>query len=507
MWDELKQIALLGSSKSQLNETQIDLLKRFGINTTRQKSLVVLDALALWNKMKAVGTPCEAWTDSTNASSGTRAQFASANISNQIGVMLKYKGYEKLLPEVFNKLLANDTNFPAEHLPKLMLAMKNDSSLFFKIKESLDDRFYWLANQHPIWKIYCSEDPEIDFKQTKIVEIKKQILLMWLHKNQAVAIQFLTQETDKISHELWNELLIDFIKHEPELNNELKSLLEIIHSHKSKQSYGITCILLMKYSDSDFAMSIAEYVSKVLIVSKDSIDVIENEIDKLKTLLPKSFLPFNSFKSREKIFDKNLFYHALAITSPEILFSKYFKMNVDDFLNTVSHLSFYDELIIQAMIYSAAAFQHKDLLNGLIKIFRSGEFHQCNWKPILDLLPPKGLNGELNRILKDENYEFDHRMVHLFFAKNFEWPAKAVAFYSNLMADQLDQQKLGKRDLFYQLFEQMILKCNPHFYYDLKSQLVTDRVFSFHSNSLIEKQLKILKLRLEFEKEVRKGEK
>ena len=272
MWDDLKQIALLGSSKSKLSETQKDLLNRFGIDTSKEKSLVVLDALALWNKMKAVGIPCENWTDSSNASAGTRAQFASANISNQIGVMLKYKGYEKLLPEVFEKLLANDTNFPAEHLPKLMEALHTDSALFFKIESSLDDRFYWLAKQHPTWKIYCSEDPQTAFQQTKIVETKKQVLLLWLNNDPVEAIKFLTLKAEKISHELWKELLEDLADHHLALKDDLtlhdtyKSLLVNIHSQKHKQSFGISSILLMKYRDSLFAKAIKEQLSKILIV-------------------------------------------------------------------------------------------------------------------------------------------------------------------------------------------------------------------------------------------------
>ena len=503
MWDDLKQIALLGSSKSQLSETQIEILERFGIDTTKESSSVVLDALTLWSKMKAVGVECEKWDGDATPSKGTRGNFASANLSKQVGVIFKYKGYEKLLPELFEKLVARDTNFPAEHLPKLMVALKSDGSLYFKIKEGLDDRFYWLAKQHPSWKIYDSQGPARDFQKTKIAAEKKQILLMWLNKDQEEAVKYLKLESNNLSHDFWKELFEKYATQESMQNDNFAALLESLLVQKNKLSFGICSILLMHYPNSTFAQKVTEQVSKILIVNQEAIDVNEAEIDKLKTLIPKSCLPFSNFKSRDKVFDKNLFYHALSITSPEILFAEHFKMEVDDFLNTVTHLGFYDELIIQAMIFSSTKFQYKDLLNGLIKMFRRGDFPQCNWRPILDLLPAKALNGELNRLLQDEKEIFDHRHAHLFFARNFEWPPKAVEFYSNILSEELDQQKLGKRDLFYQLFEQMILKCNPNFFYDLKSQLVTDRVFSFHSNSLIEKQLKLLKLRLEIEKELK----
>ncbi len=503
MWDDLRQIALLGTNNSQLSESHKAIMKRFGIDTTKEASLVVLDAIALWNKMKAVGFQCENWAGDTSPSIATRATFASANLSKQVGVMLKYKGYEKLLPEVFKKLSEKDISFPTEHLPKLMQALKNDSNLYFEIKEGLEDRFYWLAKQHPSWRIYCLENPEDDITKTKIAEEKKQILLLWLKKNQTEALIFLTINLDKFSHEFWKALLDDFLNLEPAFDDEFKNILEQLHGQKNKQSFGVCSNLLMHYQESTFTKNISEQVSKILIVSEEEIHVNEKEIENLKTIIPKSSLPFSRFKSRDKIFDKNLFYHALAICSPEILFSQYFKMGLDDFLNTVKSLGFYDELIVQAMIYSASEFRYKPLLNALIKMYRIGDFPLCNWRPILDLLPAKALSGEFNLLYNDDAHRFDHRMVHLFCAKNFNWPPKAVQFYSEILSAHLDQQKLSKKDLFFQLFEQMILKCNPHFYYDLKSELITIRVFSFQSNALIEKQMKILKLRLEFEKELK----
>lgn len=502
MWEELKQIALLGTNKSQLTETQLDILKRFGIDCTKETSLVALDALALWSKLKAVGIECENWEHESMPAIGTRTQFASASLSNQVGVMFKYKGYEKLLPEVFEKLLETDTNFPAEHLPKLMQALKADPSLFFKIEQGLDDRFYWLAKQQPDWKLFCVEDPAKDINRSKVLEEKKQILLLWLHKDPIEAINFLNQGNNNFSADFWKQLLEEYYGFEPNIGSSFVPILETLIGQKNKRHYGICCMMMMSFPETNFASTLYDKLSKIILVSEDEIGINEKEIDALKTLIPKNCLPFSLLKTREKIFDKNLFFHALSIASPEILFDKYFKMGVDDFINTTTHLGFYDELIIQGMIYSASRFRFAPLLNGLIKLFRTGSFPDCNWKPILDLLPPKALNVELNLLLKEADYRFDHRMAHLFFADQFNWPAKAVQYFTEVLSAQLDQQKLGKRDFYFKLFEEMTLKCHPNFYYELKSELVTNRVFSFHSNSLIEKQLNLLKLRLEFFKEV-----
>ncbi len=490
MWEAIKQIILLGTDQQNFTPEQLVLLDRFGLDAEKAKPLLVLDALSLWEKMKSVGVEPEKWAGASLSKLALNEKTISKALAHKIGLAFKYHEFYKIIPNVMSQLTLYGIPFPAEYIPSVLsLGLENLS--FLKACENyFDERFYWLADKNKNWSFIGLKANKENFAQAKKVNEKLFILDKWLLKDPEEALLFLNSQ-EFASDSFTKEMLLLILEYKN--YGEAQLLAKKIKSLKNKLSFGLACSILCHSPDESFKNELINHIAEIIKVDEQEVNIIEENIAATRKFIPKSMLPFKHLESYNNEFDKNLLFHAIAICPPQELFDNHFKMSVDDFVNTVTHLGFYDQVIIQALIYSAASFEHKELLNALIKLFRLGTYDNLVWAPILRLLNTDQLTTEINALLKDG--EFDDLCLQIVMEENFQWGPKATQSFLDYLKDTIHHSYFNSKNPLIDVFKNLCLNCHPDFYRYINEQFISNNILSFQLHKIFKKYVNMLKLR------------
>ena len=498
MWETIKQIILLGSDKQSFTKEQIQLLENFGLDTSKNKSQLILDALSLWEKMKSVGLQAGENLDANAAKLPIFEHPIESALSEKIALAFKYHEFYKIIPQVLSMLQKKGLEFPPEFIPQVLDLCSKDLKYMASCEFFFDERFYWLADKNKLWKFISTKADEKSYTKHKVISEKTFLLQKWLEKQPEDALSFLAS-SQNVNNAYAKELLESLFPYKN--SPQSKEIALKIKAEKNKTSFGLASNLICVDSNDPFTKSLIDQISAILIVEKSSINIIEENIQALKKHLPKGMLPFKHLESYNNEFDKNLLFHALAICPPQVLFKDHFEMSVEDFVNTVSHLEFYDQLILQAMIYSASFFEHKALLNSLIKIFRLGSYDHLIWSPILSKLSPSQLNKELSGLLKEG--EFDELCLQIIMEEKFNWPPKATQLFLEYLNDVIQHSYFNAKNPLVEVFKNLCLKCPPEFYRYVNEQFLSNNILSFQLHNVFKKYVNMLKLRYQIAEQVK----
>ena len=490
MWEALKQIILLGTDQQNFSKSQLALLEDFGIDTTKPKAQIALEALSLWEKMKSVGLETEEHSSLSSIKFPFYEKTINKELSGKLALIFKYNDFYRMLPSVFSSLSGNAFGFPPELIPHVLEHCRKDLDFLEACESYFDERFYWLADQNKTWNFISAKASAENFDRNQVSIEKLYLFKRWIDRTPQEALTHIN-ELEKVDPNLTLSLLKTLFRHrEHKLTIQFA---EKIKSQKRKSNFGLAAQLLASDPSNDFTKELSRLLKDVLQVTENEINIVEVDIAKLRSLLPKGMLPFKNLESFNNEFDKNLFFYALSICPPELLFDNAFKMPLDDFINTVTHLGFYDDLILQALIHSASFHDHKSLLNALIKIFRSGTYEQLIWSPILSKLNPSQLNKEFNFLLKQN--DFDESCLQIVMEKHFNWPPNATQAFIEYLLDLIQHAYFNAKNPLMDVFKDLCLKCHPDFYRSVNEAFLSNNILSFQLHKVFKKYINMLRLR------------
>ena len=151
IWEQLVQLALLGTERSTLSPKLRQALEEVGINTHQEITKVLVAAIAYYGPLQKAGWQPQLWTEKRLPTSPkeTDTVYSSQSAAHLQKVL---HSYPQLLPEYAANLRKHHKCFPTEALPTLFDKCVNNEALWINVKDSIGERGKWLLSLNPAWK-------------------------------------------------------------------------------------------------------------------------------------------------------------------------------------------------------------------------------------------------------------------------------------------------------------------------------------------------------------------
>ena len=151
IWEQLIQLALLGTERSNLNPKLRQALEEAGINTRQEITKVLIEAITYFGPLQKAGWQPQAWTEKRlEASPPEINAVCSPKSAGHLKKILR--SYPQLLPEYVNNLLTHNKCLPPETLPALFDKCIKDETLWLHLKGCIGERGKWLLPLNREWK-------------------------------------------------------------------------------------------------------------------------------------------------------------------------------------------------------------------------------------------------------------------------------------------------------------------------------------------------------------------
>ena len=152
IWESLSKLALLGTSRSFLEESLEKDFRQKGIDLTAPLAKIVLQAAALHQVMQKAGFPLEEFSNAAALDLPTiEEKSCSARSTHHLNLILNGT-YPGALAEFTFHLQRQKRIFPPVNLPGLFEECLSKPELWEKIKPLIGQRGKWLLMQNPAWE-------------------------------------------------------------------------------------------------------------------------------------------------------------------------------------------------------------------------------------------------------------------------------------------------------------------------------------------------------------------
>ncbi len=499
MWEELKKTALLGTDRHQIPEKELGYLKKMGLHLDQDPALIVLDAVAMWSKMKKVGLELAKWDSLQEKVEETTARPPTLKLTDAIAALFKYNGFEVLLPQTIELFNQKDIAFPSEMYPQLIQYFEGHLDEFKYSKDLLDRCFYWLVKQNPNWRAFQKGIGQEEVEKIKGLALKAFTLSQYAEYGNEEAIGYIYNEWENFSP----YLQAHFLKYyHPEQSDITDSFFDKVAAPKEKDSYRFALRYYSRSKNEDFLALLSEHIEELLSFQRKKIKVQEEAIKNLKSIFLKKHLPIYSFDKNYGFDAKNLLFNFFCLV-PLTHLCDTLDCTWIEFIQGLKHDNELHELILLGLIHSAGQDPIDQEL--ILQVVINGKY------PILedmDLLPIyKQLSSEqlhqLYETLKKANLSFnDNAMEALLFCPHFKWPDDLCKKVLQVIPLRLLNAEVTKHDPNFKIFQNMVLNCRAGLYPTINATFQANPVYSWNSTKIIEKQLKVLKMRFQIFQEL-----
>ena len=499
MWEELKKTALLGTDRHQIPEKELAFLEKMQLNLEQDPSLVLLDALAMWSKMKKVGVVLPKWDKVLNNSIESTDKDPTIKLADAIAAIFKYYGFEVLVPQTFLLFREKGIAWPGELLPALVAYFQQHPQAFFKLEGYLSDRFYWLVNQNVAWSAYRKEQTEDIIEKLKNADAKRIALLQYLAKGKEVAIGYLFNEWENFSSSFQAALLAEYI---PEQSPLVDDFFKKVASEKHKDTFRYTLRYFSRTANAGFLATLQPHIQSLLTFHRKKLRVNEEAIKPLKSIFLKKHLPIFSLDKTYGFDANNSLFNFFSLV-PLTFLCDGLDCTWPDFLASLRDGDELHELLLLGLIYSSS---QRDIDQELIlQTILSAKFpilEQVDLLPLYQNIPAEQLQVFYQK-LKAKKFSFkDNAVEMLLLCPHFLWPDDLCKEVMKVLPLRLLNATDTRSDPNFILFRNMILNCDAEMYAYINATFQANPVYSWNSTKLIEKHLKILRMRWQIKREL-----
>ncbi len=499
MWDELKKTALLGTSKHQLPEQELAYLEKMGLDISRDPALILLDAISMWSNMKKVGLELKKWDSLLESPADATTNNPSLKLADAIAALFKYNGFEVLVPQTVGLLSEKGIAFPAELYPYLIEYFEKHPNTFNLYREQLEDRFFWLTKQNPAWTAFEEKMSIEKVEQIKPIQLKAIALQQLTIQGGQEAIGYIYNEWENYS----KPLQVAFLKNcSLPASSILDSFYQKVMDEKDKDTFRFALKYFAGSKNDNYLDQIKEYVLNLVSLSRKKVKINEDAIQDLKSFILKKHLPIFTLEKGYDFEPKNLLFNFFCVV-PITLLCELLECTWPDFLGGLDDADEQHDLLLLGLCYSASL--HPIDQELFLQTIISGKY------PILeemDIFPVyQNMNSyqlyKLYEALLGNKFSFkDNAMETLMFHPDFKWPNELVKQIMKVLPVRLLNADDSKLDPNFIMFKNMILNCDPNMYSYINAAFQANPVYSWNSTKIIEKQLKILKMRWQILKEL-----
>ena len=151
IWEQLIQLALLGTERSTLTPKLRQALEEVGINTHQEITKVLIEAIAYYGPLQRAGWQPQKWTEKQIATSPKGIE-AICSVKSAAHLQKIIRSYPQLLPAYVANLHTHHKCLPPEALSTLFDKCLNNEALWMNVKDSIGERGKWLLSLNTEWK-------------------------------------------------------------------------------------------------------------------------------------------------------------------------------------------------------------------------------------------------------------------------------------------------------------------------------------------------------------------
>jgi len=499
MWDELKKTALLGTSKHQLPEQELAYLEKLGLDMNRDPAHVLLDGLAMWSNIKKAGMELKKWDTLMEAPEMSSLSNPNLKLADAISALFKYNGFEVLVPQTISLLHKKGIAFPSELYPQLIAYFEKHINQYLLTQEQMEDRFYWLVRQNPAWHAFANDLTIEKVESIKDQDLRSIAMYRYTAQKGEEAIGHFYNEWESLSKPLQTKFLKIFA---PQASALVDSLFEKIYDEKDKDTYRYTLQYFSSTKNKKFLDSITPILEKLIKYSSKKVLIDDDIIQKIRVLFLKKHLPIFKLDKSYGFEIKNLLFNFFSVV-PITFLCETLECTWPDFLSGLEDGDELHELALLGLCYSAG--QNPLDQELFLQTIVSGQFpilEQIDLLPVYNNMSSYQL-GKLYETLTVNKFTFkDNAMEMLMLHPEFIWPNDLVKVVMKVLPVRLLNAEDSKQDPNFIMFKNMILNCDPNMYAYINSAFQANPVYSWNSTKIIEKQLKILKMRWQILREL-----
>jgi len=499
MWEELKKTALLGTDRHQIPENELAFLKKMQLDLQQDPSLLLLDALAMWSKMKKVGVTLPKWDKVQYNSIESSAKNPTIKLANTVAAVFKYHGFDVLAPQTVELFHKKDFAWPGELYPALITYFQKDATAFFKLESILSDRFYWLVEQNAAWSAFKKELNQDSIEKIKDAEAKRIALLRYLAQGGEEAIGYLYNEWENYSPPFQAAFLADYVPAKFEL---VDSFFAKVKSAKHKDTFRYALRYQSQNEDVTFLELVKPLIQNLLWIKGKKVVVQEDSITSLKAVFLKKHLPI--FKLDKTYgFDANNSLFNFFCLVPLTHLCDCLDCTWPDFLSGLKEGEELHELILLGLTYSAGqrALDQEIFLQTILST-KYPILEQIDLLPLYNNLSDEQLQLLYQKLVAAKFSLKDNAVEMLLLCPHFSWPNDLCKQVMKVLPLRLLNADESGGDPNFVLFKNMILNCSADLYTHINATFQANPVYSWNSTKLIEKQLKILRMRWQIWQEV-----
>lgn len=500
MWEELKKTALLGTDRHQIPEKELAYLAKMNLDLEQDPALVLLDALTIWNNMKKVGLNLQKWDTLLENPSDSDLQNPTLKLADAIAALFKYNGFEILVPQTIQLLNQKEIAFPSELYPDLIAYFDKHQQEFLRVYESLDDRFYWLIKQNNAWTAFDSEQTEAQIEKIKTLDLKALALQQFAHQKGEAAIGYIYNEWESYSKPFQKSFLAHYT---PESSAVLDSLYDKIALEGDKDTYRYALRYFARSHHEPFLNDIKGLLSQLIYFKGNKLVVNEDAIKQLKNLFLKKHLPIFKLDKGYGFDVKNSLFNFFSIV-PLTFLCDTLECTWPTFLSALVEGDEIHELILLGLCYSAG--QNPIDQELFLQTLLSGKFRileEMDLLPVYETLTSAQLQKLYLQLIANKFSFKDNAMEMLLLCPHFKWPNALCKEVMKVLPIRLLNATDTKQDPNFIQFRNMVLNCNAELYSYINAAFQANPVYSWNSTKIIEKQLKILKMRWQIGQEVK----
>jgi len=499
MWDELKKTALLGTSKHQLPKQELAYLEKLGLDMSRDPALVLLDGLAMWSNIKKAGMELEKWDTLLEAPEMSSLANPNLKLADAISALFKYNGFEILVPQTIRMLNKKGVAFPSELYPQLIAYFESNLDQYLVTQEQLEDRFFWLVKQNPVWLAFANNLTAEKVESIKDHDLRAVAMYRYSVQKGEEAIGHFYNEWESLSTSLQSKFLHFF---DPEVSSLADIFFEKIYGEKDKDTYRFALRYFASTKNKKFLDSITPILNKLIKYSSKKVLIDDDVIQKIKALFLKKHLPV--FKlDRSYGFDLNNLLFNFFCLVPITHLCETLECTWPNFLACLKDGNELHELALLGLCYSAG--QNPLDQELFLQTIISGGFpilEQMDLLPVYNNISSYQL-GKLYEALVENKFTFkDNAMEMLMLNPQFIWPSDLVKVVIKVLPVRLLNAVDSKEDPNFIMFKNMIANCDPNLYGYINAAFQANPVYSWNSTKIIEKQLNILKMRWQILREL-----
>ncbi len=492
MWEELKKTVLLGTDRHQIPEKEMAYLKKMGLNLDQEPALVALDAITMWSKMKKVGLELSKWDSLQEKVEESTASAPSLKLTDAIAALFKYNGFEVLLSQTIHLLNLKDIAFPSEMYPALIQYFEKHLDAFTSVHEFLDARFYWLVNQNPKWTAFQKDIQPEQIEKIKEIKLKAITLSQYANSGSDEAIGYIYNEWKNFSPTLQASFLKKYLPEQSEIKD---AFFDKVAVAKSKDTYRFALRYFARTKNDAFLEVLSDHIEELLSFQRKKIKVNEEAIKNLKSVFLKKHLPIYGLDKSYGFDAKNLLFNFFCLV-PLTHLCDTLDCSWPDFMQGLVSNNELHELILLGLIYSAGQDPiDQELMLKLVMQGKLSILEDLDLLPVYEQLSSAQLH-QLYLNLKKAKFSFnDNAMETLLFCPHFNWPDELCKKVLQVIPLRLLNAENTKHDPNFKIFQNMVLNCRAGLYPVVNATFQANPVYSWNSTKIIEKQLKILKMR------------